>query len=599
MQDSLYRFSLDIHSTQSQVSIPVPQFDTARGICATLTEAGKPYQISDGCHAVFSATKADGTMILNDCIIVNSSIIRYDFTEQTTAAVGIVDCSITIYGKNNKVLTSPRFTIVVYEGTRPNDVESKDEKNAIDNLFVTELNRIEAEEHRIAAETARSVAEQDRVNAELMRTAAELGRANSELTRSSAEQNRVNSESVRVEAERNRLNSESIRVEAEWKRVATELARDEAERKRAEAERQRNEVVLIDLVNAAIEEGKKTGVFGKSAYDFAKDGGYSGTAAEFAVDINPDNIKAGATPELGVDYFTDNDQNNITSRVYELIKNGGVVGFVNENNDIILSGNLADGDYTVKYEMEDGSTVGIGNLVLDTNVYYSVTNNLTNCTNNNNITEVTEGESYSATITANSGYELKTVSVTMGGSPVSVSGGIINISNVTGDIVITAVAEEIRVEITNLIPTLTDVDLSTIYNGTGYKENTRISISAKSDSNPTGEKTQAGTTLLGIMPLGNDGDVLHLSGAKFFDNTGGNTYSGIIWYYNASGTLLNTGTINIPSTGLLSTDANGDATFTMTHSKMKLIDGTAYIRLNITNPTGELIMTRNQLIPKD
>jgi hypothetical protein len=101
------------------------------------------------------------------------------------------------------------------------------------------------------------------------------------------------------------------------------------------------------------------------------------------------------------------------------------------------------------------------------------------------------------------------------------------------------------------------------------------------------------------MPLGNDGDVLHLSGAKFFDNTGGNTYSGLIWYYNASGELLNTSTISVQEMGLAGTDANGDATFTMTHSKMKLIDGAAYIRFNIANPTGELIMTRNQLIPKD
>lgn len=361
MQDSLYRFSLDIHSTQSQVSIPVPQFDTARGICATLTEAGKPYQISDGCHAVFSATKADGTMILNDCIIVNSSIIRYDFTEQTTAAVGIVDCSITIYGKNNKVLTSPRFTIVVYEGTRPNDVESKDEKNAIDNLFVTELNRIEAEEHRIAAETARSVAEQDRVNAELMRTAAELGRANSELTRSSAEQNRVNSESVRVEAERNRLNSESIRVEAEWKRVATELARDEAERKRAEAERQRNEVVLIDLVNAAIEEGKKTGVFGKSAYDFAKDGGYSGTAAEFAAKLAEESVaKNQGAENVGKILIVGTDGNLTLIDMPEGGASGDVVGTLDGANNILLTGALASGTYTLKYEYEDGTVSDVG-----------------------------------------------------------------------------------------------------------------------------------------------------------------------------------------------------------------------------------------------
>lgn len=165
MQDSLYRFSLDIHSTQSQVSIPVPQFDTARGICATLTEAGEPYQLSDDCRAVFSATKADGTVILNDCIIVNSSIIRYDFTEQTTAVVGIADCSITIYGKNNKILTSPRLTIVVYEVTRPHELESKDEMNAIDNIFLVELGRVEAERSRVEAEQQRIAAEEERTEA--------------------------------------------------------------------------------------------------------------------------------------------------------------------------------------------------------------------------------------------------------------------------------------------------------------------------------------------------------------------------------------------------------------------------------------------------
>ena len=123
---------------------------------------------------------------------------------------------------------------------------------------------------------------------------------------------------------------------------------------------------------------------------------------------------------------------------------GGVSGYVDENNNIILN-NLPDGTYTVKYEMEDGTTVDIGNLVLDSNVYYTVTNNLTNCATSNSAGEVIGGESYFATITADSGYELSSVTVTMGGNPVTVSGGTISIASVTGNIVITAVAEEIKV----------------------------------------------------------------------------------------------------------------------------------------------------------
>jgi hypothetical protein len=149
---------------------------------------------------------------------------------------------------------------------------------------------------------------------------------------------------------------------------------------------------------------------------------------------------------------------------------GDVFGYVDENNVIVLNGALAEGTYSVKYEMEDGSTVDIGNLVLDNNVYYSITNNLTNCTNSNNTVQMVEGGSYSATITAKSGYELSSVKVTMGGTDISstaVSGGNITIANVTGNIVITAVATEKAVT-----PTYTNLFVA---GGDGYILNGRCS----------------------------------------------------------------------------------------------------------------------------
>ena len=125
-----------------------------------------------------------------------------------------------------------------------------------------------------------------------------------------------------------------------------------------------------------------------------------------------------------------------------LAGSGDVYGYVDSENNIVLTGTLADGSYSIKYEMTNGSTVDIGDLVLDSNVYYRITNALTNCVNSNNATQIVSGESYSATITANSGYELKSVTATMGGSAVTVTNGVINIASVTGNIVITAVAEE-------------------------------------------------------------------------------------------------------------------------------------------------------------
>lgn len=183
MQDSILRFSLDIHSTQSQVSIPVPQFDTARSIMATLTEGGKPYQLTDDCRAVFTGTKADGNPLFNDCMILNGSVIRYDFTEQTAAVVGLVDCRIKVYGANGKILTSPRLALLVYDGDDFDYTPSDAELNALNKIMedetsraVAESERVIAEEKRVDAEEARAVAEEKRVAAENLREKAEQER---------------------------------------------------------------------------------------------------------------------------------------------------------------------------------------------------------------------------------------------------------------------------------------------------------------------------------------------------------------------------------------------------------------------------------------
>ena len=76
-------------------------------------------------------------------------------------------------------------------------------------------------------------------------------------------------------------------------------------------------------------------------------------------------------------------------------------------------------------------------------VKYTVTYNLTNCdTRDGANCEVVEGSEYQDTIYAIDGYVLDTVTVTMGGSAVTVTDGVFYIASVTGNIVITATATE-------------------------------------------------------------------------------------------------------------------------------------------------------------
>lgn len=76
---------------------------------------------------------------------------------------------------------------------------------------------------------------------------------------------------------------------------------------------------------------------------------------------------------------------------------------------------------------------------------YTITNNLTHAATSNDATSIVHGNAYNATISADDTYTLGTVTVTMGGDDVSstaVTGGVISIASVTGDIVVTAEATQ-------------------------------------------------------------------------------------------------------------------------------------------------------------
>jgi hypothetical protein len=202
MNYSIYRFTLDIHRTKSQVSIPVLFHDTGIQFYISLTDGGKPYFIEDGCRAVFSAKKPDGATLFNDCIIEDNTRIRYDFTEQTTNCEGMMNCEIRLYGTDGNLLTTPAFVVVVdprviYDSEV---LDSYPEATLLDNM--------------VSAENARLVGEQKRVDAEAVRVIVENARAAAEAERIAAENARVAAEVVRGDAETERIANEAERVAA-------------------------------------------------------------------------------------------------------------------------------------------------------------------------------------------------------------------------------------------------------------------------------------------------------------------------------------------------------------------------------------------------
>lgn len=73
----------------------------------------------------------------------------------------------------------------------------------------------------------------------------------------------------------------------------------------------------------------------------------------------------GYTPVKGVDYWTEADKASIVQEVITALGTP-VFGTVDEENNIILTGNLSDGTYTLKYEDAEGEQTEIGTVVIGT-----------------------------------------------------------------------------------------------------------------------------------------------------------------------------------------------------------------------------------------
>lgn len=236
-----------------------------------------------------------------------------------------------------------------------------------------------------------------------------------------------------------------------------------------------------------------------------------------------------------------------------------------------------------------------------------VTNHLQYCVINNDSKYVENGGSFVAKITANDGYELSTVTITMGGIDITstcYSDGNINIISVTGDIDITAICKEIaEYTYTNKVPVSIDTDGS-VFNSVGYYNGQELSGSKGTQ--------RAGTncTVTGFIPV-KRGDIIRIKGCAWENSVKNNyvvayndnfehwgtTTSGGSHYYgsaNANGNSL------IEKNMIVSEESGGVSTITIWDSLSH--DNLAYIRVSckgdgsINVDGANLIVTVNEEI---
>lgn len=144
---------------------------------------------------------------------------------------------------------------------------------------------------------------------------------------------------------------------------------------------------------------------------------------------------------------------------------------------------------------------------------YTITNNLTNCTNSNTATTIEENSRYTATITARDGYTLATAVITMAGNDITSSSytdGTITIENVTGNIIINITANIKEIDYTNPVYTLaqaTTFDGVDDYIDTGIELfDTNKDFSIFIDFSDTGYTQNSQATILHCMYEGSMGN---------------------------------------------------------------------------------------------
>lgn len=218
-------------------------------------------------------------------------------------------------------------------------------------------------------------------------------------------------------------------------------------------------------------------------------------------------------------------------------------------------------------------------------VYYSVSTNLTNATLTGGTASVEEKQPYTATLSIPSGYEWKTVKITMGVTDITssvYSNGTINIPSVTGNIVITATAEK-KVLYINQIPISTNAS-GAVISDTGYLANTYLSSSTGAETyNWDWECT-------GFIPC-KVGDIVRLKNVAFSKTS--NSGSNRIGFYNSDRSFVKMYNASATYDPQAVVDGNGNWTqFTVPSAA----SGAAYFRLCCNGITATSIITVNQEI---
>lgn len=230
---------------------------------------------------------------------------------------------------------------------------------------------------------------------------------------------------------------------------------------------------------------------------------------------------------------------------------------------------------------------------------YSITSKLTNCTASG-VDTITEGGTATITISANSGYELPDAITVSGATYVwNKSTGTIVLSNPTGNVTITVVAEAVKPKYTNQIP-LSITSSKTPYVGTNGEDGYKMDYRLNSSGNETALSAGSNVGVTGFIPV-NKNDIVYLEGIKYSTTSAAVDWTYLALYNDKFVSGLSAKPTQITNSSYLigefAYDADGNATsFKIVDKYDDVTKNGGYIRISALGVDANAVITVNEPI---
>lgn len=114
MNTATYNIMLDLQSPVARDALYMKQGDSMRKVAVSIAEGGNPYELTDDCSAILCAKLPDGS---EDTVNMTASnnVLEATIPVEWAVTAGELCCEIQIIGSTDKMISTPRFSIIVSE----------------------------------------------------------------------------------------------------------------------------------------------------------------------------------------------------------------------------------------------------------------------------------------------------------------------------------------------------------------------------------------------------------------------------------------------------------------------------------------------------